>query len=431
MLIEKIKKRNAKIGVLGLGYVGLPLVVKFAEAGFRIIAYDINQQRVEQLKNGEDRTKEETKEKLLNPSITYSSSREDLRGADIYIIAVPTPVDGHKVPDLGPVIGSSETVGKIIGKGALVILESTVYPGVSEEIMAKRISEVSGLEFPRDFKIGYSPERINPGDSEHTLVNTTKIVSGCDREISEAVDVLYRSIVERTYIAKSIKVAEAAKIIENVQRDLNIALVNELAVIFDKMGIDTYQVLEAAGTKWNFLKFKPGLVGGHCIPVDPYYLVYKAEGLGHHPQVISAGRRVNDGMAKYAAEKIVKKLCSTGKAVSGARGIMLGVTFKENIVDIRNSQAAELANELKSYGVHLSCYDPLVEKKRISERFNVDKVLERPEGEYDFAIVTVMHDSFKELDISKLLKKGGILLDVQNSCPRTGLPERGITTLTL
>ena len=388
---------DAPIAVIGLGYVGLPLAVEFGKSR-PTIGFDIDAQRISELRDGQDRTREVEHENFGEADkLTFTADLEKIRVAQVYIVTVPTPIDAHKRPDLTPLISSSETVGAVLKKGDIVIYESTVYPGATEEDCVPVLERVSGLNFNEDFFCGYSPERINPGDKEHRLTSIVKVTSGSTPEAAEAVDALYAGIITAgTYKAESIRVAEAAKVIENTQRDLNIALVNELAIIFNKMGIDTEAVLKAAGTKWNFLPFRPGLVGGHCIGVDPYYLTHKAEAIGYHPQVILAGRRINDGMGSYIAGELVKKMISKCIQVNGARMLILGITFKENCPDSRNSRTVEVRRELLEFGVNVDVYDPLAESAEVMRELGVPLIKYPHKGVYDGIFLAVPHTSFVE-----------------------------------
>ncbi|MFN6969940.1 MAG: Vi polysaccharide biosynthesis UDP-N-acetylglucosamine C-6 dehydrogenase TviB [Rheinheimera sp.] len=393
-----IKTDVVKIAVIGLGYVGLPLAVEFGKK-FATLGFDINKARIAELKSGQDHTLEVSPAELAEATqLTYSADLEDLRQANFYIVTVPTPIDQHRQPDLTPLIKASETLGKVISAGDVVVFESTVYPGATEEDCIPVIERISGLKFNQDFYAGYSPERINPGDKEHRVTTIKKVTSGSTPEIAEFVDEVYRSIITAgTYKASSIKVAEAAKVIENTQRDLNIALINELAVIFNRMGIDTEEVLLAAGTKWNFLPFRPGLVGGHCIGVDPYYLTHKAQALGYHPEVILAGRRINDGMAKYVVSQLVKQMIKQQIAVSGAKVLVLGLTFKENCPDIRNTKVVDILAELKEYGMQPDVFDPWVDAKEAEHEYGLSPVAKPQQGSYDAVILAVAHQQFREL----------------------------------
>jgi len=414
-------KMNDKISIIGLGYVGLPLAVAFAEK-YRVVGYDINSKRIEELQNGYDRTMEVSKETLVSiqKSIRFTDEIEDLNDSNIYIITVPTPIDETNRPDLNPLIKSSETVAEVLKKGDIVIYESTVYPGVTEEVCVPVLEKKSGLRFNRDFFVGYSPERINPGDKKHTVKKIRKVTSGSTPETARKVDDLYRSIIEAgTYLASSIKVAEASKVIENTQRDVNIALINELAMIFDTMRIDTKEVIEAAATKWNFIKLYPGLVGGHCIGVDPYYLTFKAEELGYKPNLILGARLINNGMGKFIAEKCVKEMIRSDKKVKNADVLILGVTFKENCPDMRNTKVVDIIEELKEeYGCNVDVYDPWVDPKEEKKNYR-HGIIENPfekEKKYDAVIVAVAHDQFKRLkrgDYERISKGSPVLIDVK------------------
>ncbi|EDM23169.1 Vi polysaccharide biosynthesis UDP-N-acetylglucosamine C-6 dehydrogenase TviB [Caminibacter mediatlanticus] len=391
------------ISVIGLGYVGLPLAVAFSKK-YKVIGFDINNERIRELKSGYDRTLEVGEDELkeaLNRGIEFTSSLEDIKDANIYIVTVPTPIDKHKNPDLTPLIMASRSVGRVLKKGDIVIYESTVYPGCTEEVCVPELERESGLKFNKDFFVGYSPERINPGDKEHTVTKILKVTSGSTPEIAKEIDELYASIIEAgTHLAPSIKVAEAAKVIENSQRDINIAFVNELALIFDKLGIDTNEVLEAAGTKWNFLKFKPGLVGGHCIGVDPYYLTYKAKEIGYHPEIILAGRRLNDNMGIFVANKVVKLMIQKGHTIKGSKVLVLGITFKENCPDIRNSRVIDVIRELQDFGISVDVYDPWADKEEVKREYNFD-LMENGQMKienYDAVVLAVAHNEFKELE---------------------------------
>ena len=397
------------IAVIGLGYVGLPLAVEFGK--FRpVIGFDINQGRIEALRIGKDATQEVSADELAAAEhLTFTSDPADLAAASIYIVTVPTPIDAHKRPDLTPLIKASETLGRVLKRGDIVIYESTVYPGATEEDCVPVLERVSGLTFNTDFFAGYSPERINPGDKQHRLPDIRKVTSGSTPEVAEEVDQLYASIITAgTYKAESIRVAEAAKVIENTQRDLNIALVNELAIIFNKMGIDTDAVLKAAGTKWNFLPFRPGLVGGHCIGVDPYYLTHKAEAVGYHPQVILAGRRINDGMGAYVASQLVKAMLKRRLQVDGARVLILGLTFKENCPDLRNTRVVDVVAELRDYGVQVDVHDPWVDPKEAKHEYGLDLVTTPEPSAYDGVILAVAHDSYRDVGPTVLRGYGGL-----------------------
>ena len=391
------------IAVIGLGYVGLPLAVEFGKSR-PVIGFDINACRIDALRAGHDATLEVSKDELTTADqLTFTSDPADLAAASIYIVTVPTPIDAHKRPDLTPLLKASEMIGGILKRGDIVIYESTVYPGATEEDCVPVLERVSGLTFNVDFFAGYSPERINPGDKQHRLPDILKVTSGSTHEIAEEVDQLYASIITAgTYKAESIRVAEAAKVIENTQRDLNIALVNELAIIFNKMGIDTDAVLKAAGTKWNFLPFRPGLVGGHCIGVDPYYLTHKAEAMGYHPQVILAGRRINDGIGAYVASQLVKAMLKRRVHVDGARVLILGLTFKENCPDMRNTRVVDVVAELRDYGVHVDVHDPWVDAADVQMEYGLALVTTPEPEAYDGVILTVAHDSYREAGAAAL-----------------------------
>lgn len=408
---------NLKIAVVGLGYVGLPVAVAFGKRD-EVIGFDISEPRVAELKAGRDSTREVLPEDLKAAKVLYTTDAASLRQADFVIVTVPTPIDDAKRPDLTPVIKATETVGRNLKKGAIVVYESTVYPGVTEEICVPILERESGLKCGTGFKVGYSPERVNPGDREHTFTKIHKVVSGQDAESLEIIAKTYGSVVEAgIHRASSIRVAEAAKVIENTQRDLNLALMNELSVLFNKMGIDTREVLEAAGTKWNFLRFEPGLVGGHCIGVDPYYLTFRAEQIGYHPQVILAGRRINDSMGKHVAEQTVKRLIHAGKPVKGSKVLVLGLTFKEDIPDIRNTRVVDIINELADYGCEVHCYDPHANRDEVHEEYGL-KMLEAPDAHapYDSVVVAVKHRQFQELGVEALKRLAGgpsVLIDVK------------------
>lgn len=403
---------DIKIAVIGLGYVGLPLAVEFGKK-YKTIGFDINQGRLDELKNGFDRTRETTKEELQSSQYLQFESNAEALSADVYIVTVPTPIDSYKKPDLTPLIKASETVGKVLKKSDVVIYESTVYPGCTEEDCVPILERFSGLKFNVDFFCGYSPERINPGDKERTLTKILKITSGSTPEIATFVDNLYNSILEAgTHKAPSIKVAEAAKLVENCQRDVNISFVNELALIFDRMGIDTTEVLEAAGTKWNFLKFKPGLVGGHCIGVDPYYMIHKAESLGYYPAVIGAGRRINDNMGIFVANKVIKLMIKKGIQIKGAKVLILGITFKENCPDIRNTRVIDIYKELKEYGLEIVIYDPWANRKEVKEEYSIT-LLNSYSSENDVIILAVSHNEFSQIEINKLSHNNTIIFDLK------------------
>jgi UDP-N-acetyl-D-galactosamine dehydrogenase len=420
---------EARIAVIGLGYVGLPLAVEFAKK-YKTLGFDINEARVKELNTGFDRTLEVADENLKavllekpNGQATglYCSNKlDDIEDSNYYIITVPTPVDKHNRPDLTPLYKASETVGKVLKRGDIVVYESTVYPGVTEEECVPVLEHVSGLKFNQDFFAGYSPERINPGDKEHTVAKILKITSGSTPEAAEKVDQLYNAVITAgTHKAASIKVAEAAKVIENAQRDINIAFVNELAKIFNRLGIDTDEVLEAAGTKWNFLKFKPGLVGGHCIGVDPYYLAQKAQEAGYHPEIILAGRRLNDGMGEYVAHEVIKLMVKKDIPVKGAKILVLGITFKENCPDVRNTKVVDILRTLKDYDTNITIYDPWAEPAEVKHEYGWDSVKELNDvTDCDAIILAVSHNEFKTLDLNKMCKEKAVIYDVKGVLPK-------------
>ena len=431
-LAKRVDEKKSKIAIVGLGYVGLPLALGFSKAGFPVVGFDINEKRVGELKKGIDKTLEADRGELADSKIMFTNDEKDISDCEVYIITVPTPVDEHNVPDLGAVRAASEMLGRNFGNGKLVVLESTVYPGVTEEVVVGTVEKLSGKEYRKDFVAGYSPERVNPGDKEHTLKTVTKVVSGTDRKTAEVMKSLYSSVSDSIFIAKSIKVGEAAKVIENTQRDINIALINELTVLFNRMDIPIYDVLEAAETKWNFLRFKPGLVGGHCIPVDPYYLVYKAKQLGFDPRIIAAGRKVNNEMASYMVSKLLKELNKKGTDPKNASGVAFGLTFKENVPDLRNSLVKDVVRELKGHGVKMCAVDPFISAEDAKRMFGVEAFDEN--AKYDFAIVAVAHKQFHGLKpgyFSKLLKEVGILFDVKRMFKEKDISDAGLTYLTL
>ncbi|MGL6260711.1 Vi polysaccharide biosynthesis UDP-N-acetylglucosamine C-6 dehydrogenase TviB [Vibrio sp. WXL210] len=399
--------KNTKIAIIGLGYVGLPLAVEFGKK-LPTLGYDISQSRIDELRNGKDSTLECSEEELLNAELLcYTNNLSELKDANIYIVTVPTPIDEHKQPDLTPLIRASEALGSIVSKGDVIVYESTVYPGATEEVCIPVVESVSGLTFNRDFFAGYSPERINPGDKEHRVTNILKVTSGSNDEIAELVDQLYKMIIAAgTHKTSSIKVAEAAKVIENTQRDVNIALINELSIIFNKLKIDTLEVLEAAGTKWNFLPFRPGLVGGHCIGVDPYYLTHKAQILGYHPEMILAGRRLNDGMGKYVVSELVKKMLKQRIHVEGANVLVMGLTFKENCPDLRNTKVVDIISELKEYNVNVDVIDPWCTNEESESEYGLSLCNINKPNHYDGIIVAVAHDEFKEMGVEKVRELG-------------------------
>lgn len=415
---------NPSIAIIGLGYVGFPLAVEFGKQ-YPTLGFDIDATRISELNRGYDRTQEVSDAQLkASAQLRFSSELNDLAACNTFIVTVPTPIDHFKKPDLGPLLKASEMIGHVLKKGDVVIYESTVYPGCTEEDCVPVLEKRSGLKFNEDFYCGYSPERINPGDKVNTLTKIKKVTSGSTPEIADWVDQLYRSIiVAGTHKASSIKVAEASKAIENAQRDVNISFVNELALIFDRMGIDTTEVLEAAGTKWNFLNFKPGLVGGHCIGVDPYYLLHKSESLGYYPQVILSGRRVNDNMGLFVANKLVKLLIQKGKKIGGAKTLMLGITFKENCPDIRNSRVVDIYRELRDFGMEVDVYDPWANKAEVKKEHGIDLVSELA-STYDAIVLTVAHQEFLNLPFASLKAENGIIFDIKSVLDRTLVDAR-------
>ncbi len=401
-MYQDIISKKRKVAVIGLGYVGLPIALEFAKK-VSVIGFDINKSRVDMMKNNVDPSGELDADAFKGCDITFTDSLDELKTASFFIVAVPTPIDEHNLPDLKPILSASKTIGQVLKKGDYVVYESTVYPGCTEEDCIPVLEELSGLKFLDDFKVGYSPERINPGDKEHTLAKIIKVVSGCDTESLEEIANVYKIVVMAgVHKASSIKVAEAAKIIENTQRDVNIALMNELSIIFNKMGINTYEVLEAAGTKWNFLNFKPGLVGGHCIGVDPYYLTHKAQELGYHAQVINSGRYVNDSMGFYVAKQTVKKLIALGKDINKSRVLVMGATFKEDVEDIRNSKVADVINEFKSYGVKTEVTDPHASSEELKHEYGFELIDKIGTG-YDAVVIAVNHKDYLKIDEAYLL----------------------------
>ena len=425
-----------KIAVIGQGYVGLPLSLEFSEH-YSVLGYDINPQRVEQLNNGNDITLEADLSKLNNSLSKYSKSNgklgykatselSDISYSNVYIVTVPTPIDKYNAPDLVPLISASRMLGKIIKKEDIIIYESTVFPGCTEEECVPILEQYSGLMYNEDFFVGYSPERINPGDKINTLTSVKKVTSGSTEEIAEEVDQLYKKIITAgTHKAPSLKVAEASKAIENAQRDVNISFVNELALIFDRIGIDTHDVLEAAGTKYNFLKYKPGLVGGHCISVDPYYLAHKAEQLGYHPDVILSGRRVNDSIAKFVASKVVKLQIAKGGVIKNSNAIILGITFKENCPDVRNTKVVDIYNELKDYGVNVDIYDPWASKEEVKHEYGIDILDALTVGKkYDSVIIAVAHDEFLKMDLNTIKNNNSVVFDTKACIDRSLVDAR-------
>lgn len=425
-MYNAIIKKQKKISVIGLGYVGLPIALEFAKH-VKVVGFDIKPERVEMMKNRIDPSNELMPESFDNCDILFTANPIDLSDCHFHIIAVPTPIDEHKLPDLSPVLKASETIGRILKKGDYVIYESTVYPGCTEEDCVPVLEKMSGLKFIEDFKVGFSPERINPGDKVHTLTNIVKITSGCDIDSAEEVAKTYEIIIKAgVHRASSIKVAEAAKIIENTQRDVNIALMNELSMIFDIMGINTFEVLEAAGTKWNFLNFIPGLVGGHCISVDPYYLLHKAKELGYHARMIGSGRAINDGMGPYVASKVVKLIISKGREITTSKVLVMGMTFKENVSDIRNSRVIDIIEELRKYNVKVDVIDPYADPHEVKEEYGVE-IAKVATEKYDAIIVAVNHKEYVELSekhFKELSKEKGILIDIK------GIYKNKITDLT-
>ncbi|MCB0791983.1 MAG: nucleotide sugar dehydrogenase, partial [Flavobacteriales bacterium] len=414
-LYDRLVKKEAKLAVIGLGYVGLPIALAFARR-IKVVGFDINRKRVDMMRQGEDPSNELDTSVFEGCDIHFTADLEDLKDVEFFIVAVPTPIDQQNIPDLGPLLGATRTVGQVLKKGDFVVYESTVYPGCTEEDCVPLLERLSNLKFVEDFKVGYSPERINPGDKEHTLESIIKVSSGCDPESADIIAKVYELVVKAgVHRAASIKVAEAAKIIENTQRDVNIALINELSIIFNRMGINTYDVLEAAGTKWNFLKFQPGLVGGHCIGVDPYYLVYKAKELGYHAQIIDSGRFVNDSMGGYVAKQTVKKIIAAGTNPADARVLVMGATFKENVTDIRNSKVADVVNELKSFSCHVDVTDPHADSAEVKHEYGYELTPEM-KGPYDAIIVAVNHTEYASKDeawFKAMLKPKGVLVDLK------------------
>jgi UDP-N-acetyl-D-galactosamine dehydrogenase len=414
-MYNKLLNKETRLSVIGLGYVGLPIALEFAKK-IKVIGFDIKPDRVELMKKGIDPSNEQVADDFKNTDIKFTCDPNDLKEASFHIIAVPTPTNNHNLPDLTPVLSASETVGKIMKKGDYVVYESTVYPGCTEEDCIPVLEKFSGLKFIKDFKVGFSPERINPGDKKHSLTTIVKVTSGCDAESAETIAKIYEFIIKAgVHRASSIKVAESAKIIENTQRDINIAFMNELSIIFNRMGINTFEVLEAAGTKWNFLKFYPGLVGGHCIGVDPYYLSYKAKELGYHPQMIDSGRFVNDSMGRYIGKQTVKKIIASGRDLKGARALIMGITFKEDVTDIRNSKVVDVIKELIDFGITVDVVDPGADAAHVKEEYGFF-LKNKPSGIYDTIIIAVSHKEYLSLDeeyFSHFLSKSGIIVDVK------------------
>ncbi len=417
-----IKLEDVRIGVIGLGYVGLPLAVEFGKQ-FPTMGLDVNAERIAELKNGADSSLEVEPEELKSAEkLSYTLLPEDLKDCNVYIVTVPTPIDQHKRPDLSPLIGASQMLGALVSPGDVAIYESTVYPGATEEICVPIIEELSGLAFNRDFFVGYSPERINPGDKEHRVVNIKKVTSGSTPEVADFVDSLYRRVITAgTHKASSVKVAEAAKVIENTQRDVNIALINELALIFNRLGIDTQEVLDAAGSKWNFLPFRPGLVGGHCIGVDPYYLTHKAQEIGYHPEMILAGRRINDGMGSYVVTEVIKLMIKNQLPVAGSRVLIMGLTFKENCPDLRNTRVVDMIEEFKAYQAEVDVYDPWVVPAEAIREYGVEPIKELKENSYSAVLLAVAHRQFVDMGVEKLrslCQADGILYDIKHTLPK-------------
>lgn len=422
MKLDMLQLDNLKIAIVGLGYVGLPLAVEFGKK-VATLGFDIHQKRIDDLRRGEDHTLETTKDELKQAThLSFTTSIDDLTACNFFIVTVPTPIDEFKQPDLTPLIKASTSIAKVLKKGDVVVYESTVYPGATEEVCIPILEQLSGLTFNQDFFAGYSPERINPGDKQHRVTNILKITAGSTPEIADYVDAVYRLIIEAgTYQASSIKVAEAAKVIENTQRDVNIALINELALIFNKMNIDTEEVLKAAGTKWNFLPFRPGLVGGHCIGVDPYYLTHKAQAIGYHPEIILAGRRLNDGMAGYVVTQLVKTMVKKRIQVEEAKVLILGLSFKENCPDVRNTKIIDIVHELKDYHIEVDVYDPWVDAGEVYQEYQLDLVSEPKSHYYDAVVIAVAHQQFKTLvrqDIEKMAKDNFVLYDLKYVMPK-------------
>ena len=414
-IYKKLLNKEAKLSLIGLGYVGLPIALEFAKK-ISVIGFDISEERIEMMKNKKDPSDELSADAFENCDIKFTSNIEDLKEAAFHIVAVPTPIDSHNMPDLSPLISATKTVGKILKKGDYVVFESTVYPGATEEDCVPVLEDLSGLKFKTDFKVGYSPERINPGDKVNTLSTVVKIVSGCDDVSLDNIAKTYELVVKAgVHRAPTMKVAEAAKVIENTQRDVNIALMNELSIIFSRLGINTFDVLEAAGTKWNFLNFYPGLVGGHCIGVDPYYLAYKAQEYRYHPQIINSGRFVNDSMGFYIAKQLVKQLISKGKKILNSKVLVMGVTFKENVSDLRNSKVADLISELKTYGVLVEVTDPFASSAQVKKEYGFE-LTEDIADDYNAVIVAVSHNDYLKLDeawFKSISTKNAILVDVK------------------
>ena len=419
---------NIHIGVIGLGYVGLPLAVEFGKK-IKTLGFDINQKRIEELRAGNDRTLETDSDELTAAThLSFTSNLEDMKSCNFFIVTVPTPIDEHKQPDLTPLVKASTALGKVIAKDSIIVFESTVYPGATEEVCVPIIEQESGLTFNKDFYVGYSPERINPGDKEHRLPTIKKVTSGSTPKVAKFVNEVYASIITAgTYLASSIKVAEAAKVIENTQRDVNIALINELALIFNRMDIDIIEVLEAAGTKWNFLPFRPGLVGGHCIGVDPYYLTHKAQAIGYNPEMILSGRRINDGMGPYVAERVVKLMTQNKIHAMDSKILILGFTFKENCPDVRNTRVIDIIEKFDSYNANVDVYDPWVDAEEAKHEYGVTPITELKNDTYDAIIVAVSHKEFVSMGVDAIRalgKKQHILFDVKHVFPKQDVDAR-------
>jgi len=432
VLFKDLELKNERISVIGLGYVGLPLAIELAKK-YDVIGFDVNQSKLETYKSGIDVTEEVGDKAIQQTTLTFTNNEADLKQCKFHIVAVPTPINTDKTPNLEPIIAASKLIGRNLIKDAIVVYESTVYPGTTEEICVPILEELSGLIFNKDFKVGYSPERINPGDKINTLTKITKIVSGSDKESLAEISKVYGHIIEAgVYEAESIKVAEAAKVIENSQRDINIAFMNELSMVFNKMNINTKAVLEAAGTKWNFLKFTPGLVGGHCIGVDPYYFTYKAEQLGYHSQIILAGRKINDNMGKHIANNIIKEMIKTGVDMQKAKVAIMGLTFKENVADVRNTKVIDIIKELQDYEINLVIHDPVANPKEVKNEFGIQLADESDLNELDCVVLAVPHDVYiNEYSLSKIAKlfinQKGLLVDIKGIYPKDDCLKLGLT----
>ncbi|MGA7982844.1 MAG: Vi polysaccharide biosynthesis UDP-N-acetylglucosamine C-6 dehydrogenase TviB [Chromatiaceae bacterium] len=427
-MANDLELQNVRIGIIGLGYVGLPLAVEFGKR-YPTVGYDTNAARIAELRQGMDSSLEVEPHELTHATkLTYAASTEDVADCNLYVVTVPTPINAHKEPDLRPLQSASRTLGGVLKPGDIVVYESTVYPGATEEVCVPILEQVSGLRFNEDFYVGYSPERINPGDKEHRLINIKKVTSGSTPEVADFVDRLYRSVVVAgTHKASSIRVAEAAKVIENTQRDVNIALINELSIIFNRLGIDTQEVLEAAGSKWNFLPFRPGLVGGHCIGVDPYYLTHKAQAIGYHPEIILAGRRLNDSMGSYVVGRLIKLMMRRNLIHEGSRVLVLGLTFKENCPDLRNTRVVDIVRELGDYGIGCDLYDPWVDPAQAESEYGIRPIGEPSRGIYDAIILAVAHRQFRELGVDQIRKFGrpdAVLYDVKHLFPAASVDGR-------